>query len=172
MENHVSSSAKLGTRAAHVLSAAAIAFALLAQPVHAQVSAPGMDIRIGVQTAEPTAGLGNGYDNGFGLYTRIGAPVGVGALSLMGAATWTRFSPKSSIFDDLDVITLQFGPHLMMIPGLDVGLEAAYITEADKLGLVPVISFGIPNLEGTLSYTSSLSGPQYSWFALGIGFKF
>ena len=30
----------------------------------------------------------------------------------------------------------------------------------------------IPNLEGTLSYTSSLSGYQYSWFALGIGFKF
>lgn len=172
MENISNNSAKLATRAASVLSAAAIAFALVAQPLQAQVPVPGMDIRIGAQTAEPTNGLGNSYDNGFGLYTRIGAPVGVGSLSLMGAATWTRFSPKSSLFDDLDIITVQFGPHLMMVPGLDVGLEAAYITEADKLGLVPVISFGIPNLEGTLSYTSSLSGPQYSWFALGVGFKF
>jgi hypothetical protein len=159
-------------RATQAVAATATALLLLVQPLQAQMPASGMDIRIGVQTAEPTNGLGNGYDNGFGLYTRIGAPVGVGRLSLMGAATWTRFEPKSSLIDDLDIITLQFGPHLMMIPGLDVGLEAAYITDADKVGLVPVISFGIPNLEGTLSYTSTLSGPQYSWFALGIGFKF
>ncbi len=170
MENHISTSAKLGTRATQALSATVVALLLLAQPLQAQM--PGMDIRIGVQTAEPTNSLGNGYDNGFGLYTRIGAPMGVGRLSLMGAATWTRFAPKSSLFDDLDIITLQFGPHLTLIPGLDVGLEGAFITEADKLGLVPVVSFGIPNLEATLSYTSSLSGPQYSWFALGIGFKF
>lgn len=159
-------------RATQAVAATATALLLLAQPLQAQMPLPGMDIRIGVQTAEPTNNLGSSFDNGFGLYARIGAPVGVGPLSLMGAATWTRFSPKTSVQDDLDIITLQFGPHFSMIPGVDFGLEGAYITDADKLGLVPVISFGIPNLEGTLSYTSTLSGPQYSWFALGIGFKF
>lgn len=170
MENKTINSAKLGTRATQILSAAAIAFALLAQPAQAQTATGG--IRIGAHTAEPTNGLGDGYKNGFGLYTRFGAPVGVGPVSLMGAATWTRFSPRSSLFNDLDVITLQFGPHLTLVPGFDIGLEGAYITEADGVGVVPVISFGIPNLEGTISYTSTLSGRQYSWFSLGIGIKF
>jgi hypothetical protein len=170
MENQTRTSAKLDTRATHIFAAAALAFALLAQPLQAQM--PGLDVRIGVQTAEPTNGLGNGFENGFGLYARVGGPLGVGPLSLMGAATWTRFAPKSGILSDLDIITMQFGPHLTVVPGFDVGLEAAYITEADKLGLVPVVSFGIPNLEATLSYTSTFSGPQYSWFALGVGFKF
>lgn len=170
MENQRITSAKLGTRATQLLAAAALGFALLAKPVQAQV--PGIDFRVGVQTVEPTNGLGNGFDNGFGLYARVGMPAGSGPLSLMGAATWTRFNPKSNIINDLDIITLQFGPHLTLIPGFDVGLEGAFITEADALGLVPVMSFGIPNLEATLSYTSTLSGPQYSWFALGVGFKF
>lgn len=170
MENQTKHSATLGARVAQVVSAAAVGLALLAQPLQAQL--PGADIRIGAQTAEPTNGLGNGYDNGFGLYARIGAPMGPGPLSLMGAATWTRFQPKSDLFDDLDLITLQFGPHLMLTPGFDIGLEGAYITEADKVGLVPVVSFGIPNLEATLAYTSTLSGPQTSWFSLGVGFKF
>lgn len=170
MENNQKHSTSRLSRATQVVSATAIAILLLAQPLQAQV--PGVDIRVGAHTAEPTSGLGNGYKNGFGLYTRIGAPVGVGPMSVMGAATWTRFSPKSNLFKDLDVITLQFGPHLLLAPGFDVGLEGAYITEADRVGLVPVVSFGIPNLEGTLSYTSTLSGQQFSWFSLGIGFKF
>lgn len=52
MGNQTRTSAKLDTRATHILAAAALAFALLAQPLQAQM--PGMDIRIGVQTAEPT----------------------------------------------------------------------------------------------------------------------
>lgn len=172
MENQMKYSRTLVLRATKAVSATVAALLLLAQPLQAQMQGQGMDIRVGAQTAEPTNNLGRGYDNGFGLYTRIGAPMGVGNLSLMGAASWTRFSPKSSLFSDLDVITLQFGPHLRLIEGLDVGLEGAYITEADRMGLVPVVSFGIPNLEATLAYTSTLSGNQFSWFSLGIGFKF
>lgn len=150
------------------LAAAALGFTLLSQPLQAQ--APGLDVRIGVQAAEPTNGFGDVYDSGLGLYARIGAPVG--PISLMGAATWTRFKPRSAIFNDLDILTLQFGPHLAIIPGLDVGIEGAYFSEVEKIGFVPVVSVGIPNLEATLSYSTTFEGPRTSWFALGFGFKF
>lgn len=168
MEINKKHSVSLASRATQVLSAAAIAILAFAQPLQAQL--PGPDIRVGIHTAEPTNGFGNGYDNGFGLYARIGAPMG--PISLMGAATWTRFSPESSLFRDLDIITLQFGPHLMLIPGLDVGIEGAYFTEVEDFGFVPVISFGIPNLEANLAYNTTFDGPKTSWFSLGIGFKF
>jgi hypothetical protein len=142
--------------------------ALLVQPVEAQM--PGLDVRVGVQAAEPTDGFGRSFDSGLGLYARVGAPMG--PISLMGAATWTRFKPQSSLQNDLDVITLQFGPHLAVVPGFDIGLEGAYFTEVEKIGIVPVLSFGIPNLEAMLSYSTTFEGPRTSWFALGVGLKF
>jgi hypothetical protein len=145
-----------------------VALALHSQPVQAQV--PGLDVRVGAQTVEPTNNLGNVFDYGFGLYARVGVPTG--PISLMGAATWTRFKPKSNLFNDRDIVTIQFGPHLTVIPGFDVGLEGAYFTEVEEFGFVPVVSVGIINFEATLSYSTTFEGPRTSWLALGVGLKF
>jgi len=79
---------------------------------------------------------------------------------------------ENSAFDDLDLITVQFGPHLLLVPGVELGLEGAYISEVEKLGFSPSIAVGIPNFEVTLSYTTTLSGQTTSWLALGVGLKF
>ncbi len=169
MEIKTSHSTTLSTRVAQVLSAAVLSAALLSAPLQAQM--PGLDVRIGAQTTAPSGGLANAFEYGYGLYARVGAPMG--PISLMGAATWTRFKPKSeTLNNDLDIMTLQFGPHLMAAPGFDIGIEGAYFTEVEEFGFVPVVSFGIPNLEATLSYTTTFAGPRTSWFALGVGFKF
>lgn len=151
----------------HILVAAGLMLALT-QPLQAQV--PGLDIRLGAQTAVPSTGLSNVFDYGYGVYGRVGVPFG--AVSLMGSATWTRFKPKSSFFNDLDIVTVQFGPHFSMVPGLDLGLEGAYITEVEKFGFAPNVSVGIPNFEATLSYNSTFDSPRTSWFSFGVGLKF
>jgi hypothetical protein len=150
-----------------------IAFAaglLLATTTSLQAQAPLLDVRIGAQTAAPTGSLDNGFDYGYGLYARAGAPFG--PVKLMGALTWTRFKHESPAFNDLDLITVQFGPHLMLVPGVELGLEGAYISEVEKLGFSPSFAIGIPNFEVVLSYTTTLSGPTTSWLALGVGLKF
>jgi hypothetical protein len=167
MENQMKHSA-LSTRVVQLFSAVAIAAAILAQPLQAQ--APGVDLRIGATTSAPTDRLANVFDYGYGLYARVGVPMG--PISLMGAATVNRFKPKSDIFNDLDIVTMQVGPHLMVVPGFDVGIEGAYFSEVEEFGFVPVVSFGIPNLEATLSYSTTFDGPRTSWFSLGVGFKF
>lgn len=168
METKLNFSSQFGTSTKRLFVAAAVALALLSQPMQAQV--PGLDIRLGVQTAEPTNNLGNAFDYGYGLYGRVGVPAG--PLSLMGAVTWTRFIPKSSIFNERDFVTAQFGPHVTVLPGLDLGLEGAYFTEVERFGFVPVVSIGVINFEATLSYSTTFDGPRTSWFALGVGLKF
>lgn len=140
----------------------------LTQSLQAQV--PGLDVRIGAQTAMPTGPLANGFDYGYGLYGRVGIPLGM--VSLMGSVTWTRFKPSASSSADFDIMTLQVGPHFQVIPGLDLGVEGAYFTEVEKFGLAPNLSVGIPNLEATLSYNTTFDSPRTSWLALGIGMKF
>ncbi len=147
---------------------AGLALALLAQPLQAQ--APLIDVRIGAQTAAPTGDLASVYEYGFGAYARVGVPVG--PISLMGSVTWTRFKPDSPSLNDLDIATLQLGPHFAVARGLDFGLEGAYFTEVEKFGLAPNVSIGLSNLEATLSYNTTLDGPRTSWIALGIGLKF
>lgn len=143
---------------------------LLATTSSLQAQVPGLDIRLGAQTAMPTGDLSNGFDYGYGLYTRLGVPFG--PVSLMGSATWTRFKPQATAASDLDIITVQFGPHFSLVPGFDVGLEGAYMTEAEKFAFAPNVSIGIINFEATLSYTTTLNSPATSWFALGVGLKF
>jgi len=61
--------------------------------LQAQVPAPLLDVRLGAQTSAPMGSLDNGFDYGYGLYVRAGAPFG--PVKLMGALTWTRFAPKT-----------------------------------------------------------------------------
>lgn len=149
---------------------AIVAGVLLASTTVLQAQAPLLDVRIGAQTTAPTGSLDNGFDYGYGLYARVGAPFG--PVALFGALTWNRFKPESNAASDLDIITVQFGPHLQLVPGLDLGLEGAYISEVERLGFSPSISVGIINFEAVLSYTTTLSGPTTSWLALGVGLKF
>lgn len=148
--------------------AAGLALALITQPLQAQV--PVVDIRLGAQTAAPTGELANGFDYGYGLYARVGVPFG--PIALMGSATWTRFKPTAPSSNNMDIVTLQAGPHFSVIPGLDFGLEGAYFTEVEKFGFAPNVSIGIINFEATLSYNTTLDSPKTSWIALGVGLKF
>lgn len=139
-----------------------------AAPLHAQV--PVLDVRLGGHTAMPTADFANGYESGFGLYGRIGIPLGVA--KLMGGATWNRFAPKAAGADDLDIFTVQAGPHFFLVPLVDVGLEAAYISEVEKFGLSPSVSVGFMKAEITAAYYTTMDNPATSWLTLGVGLRF
>jgi hypothetical protein len=152
----------------HVLGGIAVALALLAHPVQAQMA--DLTFRVGAQTTEPTGNLGNAFDYGYGLYARAGTEPT--PWSLMGAVTWTRFKGASNAIADVDFITAQFGPHFEFREGFDFGVELAYFTEAEEIGFVPVLSIGLVNIEATLSYNTTFQNPQASWIGLGIGLKF
>ena len=138
----------------------------VAAPLEAQLP---LDVRVGVQGAMPTGNFKDAYDNGYGLYGRVGIPVA--AFKLMGAATWTRFNAAGA-GDDTDVITIQAGPHVSLVPLADVGLELAYITDAEEFGFSPSVNIGFSKLEMTASYTTTFANPATNWLSVGLGIRF
>lgn len=144
-------------------------FASIATAVRAQAQVPVIDVRLGAHAVMPSGDLGDAYDTGFGLYGRIGAPVG--PMKLMGSLTWNQFNAASDLFEDLNVVTVQGGPHFSMVL-LDLGLELAYFSEFEEVGFSPNISLGLMNLDLTASYSMTFDSPQASWISLGGGFRF
>src|SRR5262245_44792464 len=95
--------------------------AMAAAPAAAQI--PFVDGRLGMQVTFPTEDLADAYDTGFGVYGRIGLPMGM--FKLMGTASLTRMPGKSTILGDIDdetVLSMSVGPHLS-VPLVDVGVE-------------------------------------------------
>ncbi len=142
--------------------------ALASAPLHAQI--PVLDIRLGGHAAMPSGEFADSYDAGFGAYGRVGVPLGI--FKLMGSATWNRFKAADPLVDDLDLFTLQAGPHFSPVPLLDIGLEGAYFSETERFGLSPNVSVGFLKLEVTASYNTTLNSPATRWMTLGVGFRF
>lgn len=142
---------------------------LLATPAAAQL--PGLDVRLGAHAVIPSGDLADRYDNSFGAYGRIGAPVG--PIKLMGSVTWNRFKAKSGIplIEDEDLITIQAGPHFSLAM-LDVGIEGGYISNIEEWGLMPNVSLRLGSVEVTGSYNTTFDDPKATWFSLGFGFRF
>ena len=148
---------------------------LLAAPVAAQL--PLLDVRFGAQAVLPQGDLADNYKAGFGAYGRLGFPLG--PLKLMGTATWTRLPGKTIDVlgtpvgvEDQDVIGITAGPHFSLLPMLDLGLEAGYFSNFEKVGFVPSVSVGLLNFDLMASYTMVNSDPKASWAGLGIGLRF
>jgi hypothetical protein len=140
----------------------------LAAPAQAQL--PLLDIRIGGHAAMPSGDFADSYDAGFGAYARLGVPLGI--FKLMGSATYTQFKAANPLTDDTSEISLQVGPHFSLLPLLDIGIEGAYFSDAEKFGLAPNISVGLLNFEATASYYIVNSDPKATWVTLGLGFRF
>ena len=142
--------------------------AVLAAPLQAQV--PLLDIRIGGHAISPSGDLADLYDAGFGAYGRVGVPLGI--MKVMGTVSWNRLSAASPLIDDLDVITVQAGPHFSLLPLMDVGLELAYFSDIEETGFSPNISFGFLKFEVTASYHTTFKSPQANWISIGAGLRF
>lgn len=142
---------------------------LLAATAPLQAQVPVIDIRVGAQLASPTGDFKNGFDTGFGVYGRVGVPMGT--FKMMGAVTWNRFKPTGA-GADLDFFTLQAGPHFFLVPLVDIGVEAAYISEIEKFGLSPSVNVGFSKLELTASYNTTFESPATNWLTVGLGFRF
>lgn len=147
---------------------------ILAAPVAAQL--PLLDVRIGAQVVMPQGDLGDLYKGGFGVYGRLGIPLG--GIKLMGTATWTRLPGKTIVafgtpvgIADKDVIGLTAGPHLSL-PMIDLGVEAGYFSNFKKVGIVPSVSFGVLNFDIMASYTIVNRDPKANWAGLGVGLRF
>lgn len=141
--------------------------ALAAAPAAAQV--PVLDIRLGAHAVVPTGDLGDVAETGFGVYGRIGAPVG--PIKLMGSVTWNRLTAKAGFGSDQDVLTFQAGPHFSLAM-LDVGIEGGYFSEVEEFGLTPNVSIGLLGFELTASYNTTLKDPATNWLSIGAGFRF
>ena len=137
-------------------------------PVAAQI--PGLDIRLGAHALVPTADLADFYEAGFGAYGRIGLPVG--PAKLMASATWNRLRGVSAMATtDLDVLSAQVGPHFGT-GILDIGVEAAYFSQFQELGVAPNVSLKLLRYEVTASYNTTFQDPKGSWLTLGLGVRF
>lgn len=141
--------------------------AALSAPLQAQI--PLLDIRIGGHMAAPSGDFADAYESGFGAYGRVGVPLGL--LKLMGSATYTSFGGKGAN-EDVDIFTLQAGPHFSPIPLLDLGLEGAWFSESEEFGIAPNISVGFLSFEATASYYTTFKDPKANWIAIGVGFRF
>src|SRR5690606_12514016 len=145
-------------------SLAALALATLcAAPAAAQV--PVLDVRLGAHAAVPTGDLADVFDAGFGVYGRLGAPVG--PIKLMGRVTWNRLTGANPSVEDVDVITISGGPHFML-GLLDLGLELGYYSEFEELGFSPNLSIGLLKFDVTASYNTTFEDPRGSWMTLGL----
>lgn len=142
--------------------------ALMAAPAQAQI--PLLDIRVGAQAALPQGDFADAYDAGFGAYARVGVPLMM--FKLMGSATYTQFKAANPLIEDTSEITLQVGPHFSPIPLLDLGLEAAYLTDAKEWAYSPNVSIGLLMLDVTASYNKTLESGGASWVTLGVGLRF
>jgi hypothetical protein len=141
----------------------------LVAAIPAQAQVPILDVRVGAHAVMPTGDLGDAYDTGFGLYGRVGAPVG--PMKLMGSLTWNQFKGAGAGIDDENIITVSGGPHFSMVL-LDFGLELAYFSEFEELGLSPNISLNLLRFDITASYNTTFDSPQANWMTLGAGFRF
>lgn len=147
------------------LVATAGLLSLFAAPAQAQI--PLLDIRVGAQGALPQGTFGDVYDAGLGAYARVGVPVLF--FKLMGSATYTRFKAVNPLTPELNVTTLQIGPHFSPIPLLDIGAELAYDSDSKKTGFAPNVSVGFLFAELTGSYT--MIGDS-KWMSVGVGLRF
>ena len=142
--------------------------ALVTAPAAAQV--PLLDVRVGAHAVMPTSDLGDAYDTGFGVYGRVGAPIG--PVKLMATLTWSRLRGiTASGTTDLDVITVQAGPHFSLAT-LDVGVEAGYFSQFQQIGVAPNLSIELLGFDLTASYSKTFSDPKGSWITLGAGYRF
>lgn len=148
--------------------------ALVAAPAAAQV--PLLDIRIGAHAIMPTGDMGDVYKGGYGAYGRVGIPLGM--IKLMGTLTFNQFPGKTVDvggtpvgIEDETVLGLTVGPHFAL-PLVDAGLEFGYMSNFEKMGLVPSVSFGFSKLDVMASYTIVNSDPKSNWFGLGVGIRF
>lgn len=139
-----------------------------AAPLQAQV--PVLDIRVGAHGALPVGDFADAVDAGIGAYGRIGIPLGI--VKLMGSATYTQFKAVNPAVDDLNIWSVQVGPHFSLMPMMDLGLEAAYFSEAEEIGFAPNISIGLVKLDVTASYNMTFKEPTISWVTLGVGIRF
>lgn len=142
--------------------------ALAAVPAQAQI--PVLDIRVGAQAALPQGDFADVYDAGFGAYARVGVPLLM--FKLMGSATYTQFKAANPLIEDQSEVTLQVGPHFSPIPLLDLGVEAAYLTDAKEWAFSPNVSIGFLMLEATASYNKTFESGGASWVTLGVGLRF
>jgi hypothetical protein len=142
--------------------------ALVAPAATAQL--PLLDVRLGAHAVLPTGDLGDAYDTGFGVYGRVGAPVG--PLKLMASASWNRLKGISvASTSDLDVVTVTVGPHFGMAM-LDIGIEGGYFSQFDKFGAAPNVSLKLLRYELTASYNATFQDPKGSWITVGAGLRF
>lgn len=141
--------------------------ALVAAPAAAQV--PVLDVRLGAHAVVPSGDLADVAETGYGVYGRIGAPIG--PIKLMGSVTWNRLTAKAGFGSDQDVITVQAGPHFSLAL-LDIGIEGGYFSEVEEFGLTPNVSIGFSKLELTASYNTTLKDPATNWISVGLGFRF
>ena len=145
--------------------------ALVTVPAAAQLpSLAVLDVRVGAHAAMPTSDLGDAYDTGFGVYGRVGAPIG--PVKVMATLTWSRLRGiAASGTTDLDVITVQAGPHFSLAT-LDVGVEAGYFSQFQQIGVAPNLSIELLGFDLTASYHKTFSDPKGSWITLGAGYRF
>ncbi len=154
----------------HRFTVAALALCCAAVPVQAQV--PVFDFRFGAHFNMPTSEFGDVYEAGFGIYGRVGAPfLALGPTKLMGTFAWNLFH-ETGPADDLDIMSVSVGPHFMMLPLVDVGVEAGYFTEVDELGLHPNVSVRLMRFDVTASYNTTFNGAAARWFTVGGGLRF
>jgi hypothetical protein len=147
---------------------AAAALTLAAGAAEAQL--PLLDVRVGAHAVLPTGDLGDAYDAGFGAYGRIGLPVG--PVKLMASATFNRFTGVgSALTGDLDVVSVQVGPHFGLAM-LDVGLEGGWFSQFQDMGFAPNVSLKLLRFEVTASYSTTFKDPTGAWMTLGAGFRF
>jgi hypothetical protein len=151
-----------------LLAAASLSLLAAAQPAQAQV--PLLDVRLGAHAVMPTGDLGDAFDTGFGIYGRVGAPMG--PMKLMGSLSWNQFKGANDAIDDVNVIAVSAGPHFSMVPLFDFGLELAYFSEFEELGIQPNISLNLMRFDLTASYNTTFDSPQASWLTLGGGIRF
>ncbi|MDH5233635.1 MAG: hypothetical protein OEW77_01670 [Gemmatimonadota bacterium] len=146
-----------------------IGFVTLVAPA-ATAQLPVLDLRLGAHAGMPTGDLGDAYDTGFGVYGRLGAPVG--PLKLMASATWNRLKGiATASTTDLDVVTVTAGPHFGMAM-LDVGIEGGYFSQFQEFGASPNVSLKLLRYELTASYNMTFQDPKGSWLTLGAGLRF
>lgn len=153
---------------ATLLVASALASALAAAPVAAQV--PVLDLRVGAQAVVPTGELADFYDPGFGVYGRVGMPVG--PVQLMASATWSRLRGiATAATTDLDVVSGQVGPHFA-VAMFDLGAEVAYFSQFQEVGIAPNVSLRLGRFDLTASYSTTFKEPTGSWLTVGAGLRF
>jgi hypothetical protein len=142
--------------------------AITAAPLQAQI--PVLDIRVGAHAALPTGDFANAVDAGIGAYGRIGVPLGI--VKLMGSATYTQFKAANPLVEDLNIWTVQAGPHFSLLPMIDLGIEGAYFSEVEEFGFAPNVSIGLLMLDITASYNTTFKDPRANWITLGVGLRF